>query len=70
MRTTSSLEAYNGVINNHVVNHGNFFTFIHDLRLQEFLSSIRFSQHFENGGKKKKQRREYQVKNYISNNVF
>lgn len=30
MRTTSSLEANNGVMNNCVVNRGNFFTFVHD----------------------------------------
>lgn len=71
MRTTSSLEAYNGVINNHVVNHGNFFTFVHDLRLQEFLYSIRFVQQFK-GKKSQKQRREYQVENYkiICSTVF
>lgn len=61
MRTTSSLEANNGVMNNCVVNHGNFFTFVHDLRLQEFLSAMRFDRHFQSGGKEKLPRFEYKV---------
>lgn len=65
MRTTSSLEAFNGAINNRIVNHGNFYTFVHDLRLQEFLWSMRFVQHFQNGGKKEPQRKQYEVEKFV-----
>lgn len=37
MRTTSSVEAYNCVLNKYIVNKGNFFNFIHDLRSEEYL---------------------------------
>lgn len=62
MRTTSSLEANNGVMNSTVVNHGNFFSFVYDLRQQEFLSSMRFHRHFESGGQAKLPRFEYRVR--------
>lgn len=35
MRTTCSVEAYNGVLNRHIANRGHFFTFIHDMRNEE-----------------------------------
>lgn len=61
MRTTSSLEANNAQLNSTVVNHGNFYTFIHDLRLQEFLSTMRFERYCLSGGKAKPPRAEFQV---------
>lgn len=61
MRTTSSLEANNGTLNDNVVNHGNLFTFIHDLRLEEFLQWQKFKRHFESGGQAAEPRPKYKV---------
>lgn len=61
MRTTSALEANNAVMNATVVNKGNFYSFVHDIRLQEFLSVLRFNRYFESGGQAKPPRCEYKV---------
>lgn len=65
MRTTSSLEANNRTLNDNVINHGNLFTFIHDLRLEEYLQFTNFKRHCENGGKVKDPRDKYKVCDYI-----
>ncbi|XP_055308055.1 uncharacterized protein LOC129572155 [Sitodiplosis mosellana] len=62
MRTTSSVESNNRVMNDTVVNKGNFFTFVHDMRLQEFHSSLKLRQHFESGGKCKPPRKQYKLR--------
>lgn len=61
MRTTSSLEVNNGVYNSSIVNRGNFYSFVHDLRLQEFISTLPFNRYCESGGQAKKNRTEYKV---------
>lgn len=66
MRTTSSLEPNNLVMNNCVVNHGNFFSFVRDLRIQEFQSSLKFKQYCESGGIAKLPQNEYKVNITIS----
>lgn len=61
MRTTGQLEANNRVLNDNVVNHGNFFTFAHDLRLEDFLSYTKFKEHAGNGYRSKDARDKYKV---------
>lgn len=61
MRTTSSLEANNGAMNATIVNHGNFFSFVHNLRTQEFASSLKFGTYCKSGGQAKAPRAQYKV---------
>lgn len=61
MRTTSAVEANNMILNDNVINHGNLFTFIHDLRLEECLQFKRFEQCIESGGKTRNVRLKYKV---------
>lgn len=63
MRTTSSLEAYNGVLNKTIVNKGHFFNFIHDLRAEEFIKREELEAYMISGAKTAKRRRkEYKVR--------
>lgn len=58
MRTTSSLEAYNCQLNKVVANHArSLFTFVHDLRGEEFLKSEEMEQFIMSGSATAKKRR-------------
>lgn len=57
MRTTSSIEAYNCQLNKVITNHSNFFTFIHDLRGEEYLKSEEMEQFILSGSATAKKRR-------------
>lgn len=57
MRTTSTLEAYNGVLADNVVNKGHFFKFAHDNRSEEYFKSREATQLIESGGKTAKKRK-------------
>lgn len=57
MRTTSSVEAYNCQLNKVITNHANFFTFIHDLRGEEYLKSGEMEQFILSGSATAKKRR-------------
>lgn len=62
MRTTSSLEAYNGVLNKTIVNRGHFFNFIHDMRAEEFLKRAELNDIIMSGaGTAKRRRAEHKV---------
>lgn len=62
MRTTCSVEAYNGVLNDNIVNKGHFFTFIHDIRHEEQIHRDEVEALIESGtGTAKKRRAEYKV---------
>lgn len=61
MRTTSSVEANNMVLNENIINRGNFFTFAHDLRLEECLQFQNLRRCFESGGKPRDVRKKYKV---------
>lgn len=66
MRTTSSLEAYNGVLNNNLTAHGNFFIFVHSIRAEELLKRDEFNNYINSGGQTAKKRRpEYIVSMHI-----
>lgn len=65
MRTTSSVEANNMLLNDNVINHGNFFTFLHDLRLEDFLHWQNFKRCLESGGKPRAVRRKYKVGEHL-----
>lgn len=57
MRTTSTLEAYNGALGNNVVNRGHFFVFVHDIRSEELFKSREAKSLVESGGKTAKKRK-------------
>lgn len=57
MRTTSTLEAYNSVLANNVVNRGHFFKFVHDIRSEELLKRREVLLLFESGGRTAKKRK-------------
>lgn len=61
MRTTSSLEANNRCLNDNIINHGNFFTFVHDLRLEEYSKSVEFERFVTSGGQSKAPRDKYKA---------
>lgn len=61
MRTTSSLEANNCRLNDTVVNHGHFFTFLRDMRTEEFIKSKEFGRYILSGGKQIEPRDKYKV---------
>lgn len=62
MRTTSSIEAYNCQLNKVIVNKGNLFNFIHDLRGEEFIKREEMENFILSGsGTAKKRRVEYVV---------
>lgn len=70
MRTTCSLEAYNGVLNKNVVNKGHFFSFVHDMRNEEYIKREEFATFLESGAKTANYRRiEYRV-NCLNFNVI
>lgn len=66
MRTTSSLEANNCRLNDSVVNHGNFFSFIRDLRKEEFMKSKEFDRYITSGGKQEEKKDKHMVRFYYS----
>lgn len=49
-RTTSALEAYNGVLGRLIQKRGNFFKFVEVLRDEEYEKSKNFSTLIESGG--------------------
>lgn len=57
MRTTSSVEAYNCQLNKVIVNRGNLFNFIHDLRAEEFLKREEMRDFILSGSATAKKRR-------------
>lgn len=57
MRTTSTLEAYNGVLGDNVVNRGHFFKFAHDLRSEEHHTFGEAAKLIESGGATAKRRK-------------
>lgn len=62
MRTTSSVEAYNCQLNKVIVNKGNLFNFIHDLRGEEFLKREEMREFILSGsGTATKRRTQYVV---------
>lgn len=66
MRTTSSIEAYNCVLNKSIVNKGNFFNFIHDLRSEEFLKREEMAALiFSGAATENKRRKQYMVFFYV-----
>lgn len=66
MRTTSSVEAYNCVLNKNIVNGGNFFNFVHDLRAEEFIKREEMAAFIMSGsGTANKRREQYVVSVYL-----
>lgn len=61
MRTTSSLEANNCRLNDCIVNHGHFFSFIRDLRKEEFMKSKEFERYITSGGKQDERKEKHMV---------
>lgn len=57
MRTTCSVEAYNRVLNDNIVNNGNLFTFVHDIRNEEQLKRDEMEELLESGSATAKKRR-------------
>lgn len=57
MRTTSSVEAYNRVLNKYFTHKGGFFLFAHDLRAEEFLKSEEMKDLIYSGGATENKRR-------------
>lgn len=49
-RTTSALEAYNGILGKMIPKHGNFFKFVQVLQAEEFSKSREFEQFVSSGG--------------------
>ena len=60
-RTTSALEAYNGVLGKKVMTKGHFFKFITILQAEEFSKSAEFSMLIESGGGSKKNNKKKKV---------
>lgn len=56
-RTTSAVEAYNGVLGRSIEKNGNFFKFINVIRNEEFFKSRHFFMSVEGGGSLQKQRK-------------
>lgn len=56
-RTTSAVEAYNGVLGRSIEKNGNFFKFINAIRNEEFFKCRHFSMSVESGGSLQKQRK-------------
>lgn len=62
MRTTSSLEAYNGVLNKSLQNKGGFFGFVHDIRSEVYFKHDELNELIESGSKTERKRKpEYLV---------
>lgn len=61
MRTTSSLEANNCRLNDCIVNHGHFFSFIRDLRKEEYIKSVEFERFIISGGKQEETKNKHLV---------
>lgn len=66
MRTTSSIEAYNCQLNKIIVNKGNFFNFIHDLRCEEFMKREEMRHFIESGSATAKKRRIEYIVSFFS----
>lgn len=67
MRTTSSVEAYNGVLNKTLQTHGHFFNFVHDMRAEDFFKRDELIELIKSGNKTAKKRRaEYKVIYYLN----
>lgn len=65
MRTTSSVEATNILLNDNAIKHGKMFTFIHDLRLEDYLNYQNLKRCIESGGKPRAIRSKYKVRKLI-----
>lgn len=66
MRTTSSVEAYNGQLNRRIVNKGGLFHFVHDLRSEEFIQRVEMREFILSGNATAPKRRpEYMVSVHV-----
>lgn len=65
-RTTSAVEAYNGVLNKLVEKNGNFFKFVQAIRSEEFAKSRHFAILVASGGSASKKKRRGNKEQIIS----
>lgn len=49
-RTTSALEAYNGVLRKRIIKKGNFYKFVRAILDEEFIKSVELDQLIDSGG--------------------